>query len=142
MKRLSGQLSLILISFFGLVIVSAGGTAWGLRLQSSDALAINLAGRQRMLIQWMTRLAEEPAPGAVDREALGAAEQAFDETLRAFRQGGAVHYPTDQLVTLPAAGDAVIQAQLTQLENGWRAFQSTLDAVRNSPPEAPESLAL
>jgi len=136
MNRISGQLNLIFLSFFLLVIISAGGTIWGLRGQSSDALAINLAGRQRMLIQWMTRLAVEPARSPAEQEALNEAMRAFEETLQALRYGGPVHYPANQTVTLPAASAADIQAHLLRLAGEWQAFHKTLQAVQAAPSGA------
>src|SRR3970040_2221163 len=54
---IQGRMGLLFLAFFLLVSVSAGLTFWGIETQKTDALVINLAGRQRMLIQQMTRLA-------------------------------------------------------------------------------------
>ena len=54
--RLQVQLTILFTAFVLLVLVSVGVTYWGLQTQRQDALVINLAGRQRMLIQQMTRL--------------------------------------------------------------------------------------
>ncbi len=47
------RLGLIFLSFAFLVTISAGATFWSLETQKQDALVINLAGRQRMLLQQM-----------------------------------------------------------------------------------------
>lgn len=64
---------------------------------SSDAVSINLAGRQRMLSQRMTKSVLELDADARAGTSLSAAQQElqlslqlFDSTLRGFRQGGAV----------------------------------------------------
>ncbi len=53
------RMGMLLLAFFLLVVVSAGLTFWGIDQQKQDGLIINLAGRQRMFIQQMTRLALE-----------------------------------------------------------------------------------
>ncbi len=53
------KIGLLLLAFFLLVAISAGLTFWGIAQQQQDGLIINLAGRQRMFIQQMTRLALE-----------------------------------------------------------------------------------
>lgn len=134
MNRISGRLRIIFTSFFLLVLVSAGGTVSGLRAQSSDALAINLAGRQRMLIQWMTRLAEIPDRSPEERADLAAAISAFEQTLQAFTNGGQVKYPTDQPVNVPAAVDPDIQAQLKRLSSYWQNYHEQISIVQTSAP--------
>jgi len=133
MNRVAGLLRLLFLSFFLLVLVSAGGTVWGLHAHSSDALVINLAGRQRMLIQWLTRLAASPKPGLLEREALSNAAAAFDETLYALQFGGQVHYPNDRPVEIPPAREAGVQAQLTRVAELWGPFQAALEVIRAGP---------
>jgi len=140
-KRISSRLGLIFLAFFLLVAVSVVGTAWGLRAQSSDALAINLAGRQRMLIQWLARLADAPVSSSTETASLDAAALAFEETLQAFQHGGEVHYPADRIVRLDAAAEPAIQAQLARIETGWQGYQAALNTVQSTQPGAPQNLA-
>lgn len=137
MNRIARLLILIFLSFFFLVLVSAGGTIWGLRAQSSDALVINLAGRQRMLVQWMTRLAAAPDLGEVELAALAYAVEGFDETLRAFQNGGQAHYPAGQPVEIPAAREAHIQQQLKRVEMLWGEFRAHLEVIQSAIPTDP-----
>ena len=64
MKRLrfssiQSRFILLLVGFSMLVAVSVGVTFWGLDDQMQDARTVNLAGRQRMLVQQMRREALE-----------------------------------------------------------------------------------
>lgn len=141
MNRISGRLSLVFVCFFLLVLVSAGATTWGLQAQSSDALAINLAGRQRMLIQWMTRLAVAPDRSPEELSALSAASRAFDQTMRAFISGGTVEYPTGQAAAIPAASDPDVQAQLERLNIGWQDYHTRLTVIQSTAPDDPANIS-
>ena len=48
------RLGLLFLSFLILVMISVVATGWIVRDQDRDALVINLAGRQRMLVQQIT----------------------------------------------------------------------------------------
>lgn len=50
-SRLQTRFALLFAAFAPLVVVSVGVTYLGLQTQRQDALIINLAGRQRMLVQ-------------------------------------------------------------------------------------------
>ncbi|MBK9923692.1 MAG: type IV pili methyl-accepting chemotaxis transducer N-terminal domain-containing protein [Anaerolineales bacterium] len=132
-QRLQTQLILLFIAFASLVLVSVGVTYWGLQTQGQDALVINLAGRQRMLIQQMTRLSfqlqdgDESAPAALKES-----EQIFSQTLSALQHGGSAPYLADSVVNLPAASDAQIQKALRDVESSWGQYRSTLDAMDSS----------
>ncbi len=104
-SSLQGRLGWLFLSFFLLVSVSAGLALWSLASQDQDALLVNLAGRQRMLIQQMSRLAlelertETPAAPAV----LHDARSLFQQTLVALATGGEAPYPGAPGADLPAA---------------------------------------
>jgi len=132
-QRLQTQLILLFIAFALLVLVSVGVTYWGLQTQGQDALVINLAGRQRMLIQQMTRLSfqlqdgDESAPAALKES-----EQIFSQTLSALQHGGSSPYLADSVVSLPATSDEQIQTALRDVESSWGQYRSTLDAMDSS----------
>ena len=52
-NRIATKMGLIFSSFAILVLVSVGVSIWGLNAEKLDAVVINLAGRQRMLVQQM-----------------------------------------------------------------------------------------
>lgn len=129
-KRLQSQLIFLFIAFALLVVISVGVTYWGLQTQGQDALVINLAGRQRMLIQQMTRLSLQVRDG--DESALAElheAERVFDQTLSAFQNGGSAPYLTDSVVNLPATSDTQVLEALSDVESSWEQYRSTLDAM-------------
>ncbi|MGC8855330.1 MAG: type IV pili methyl-accepting chemotaxis transducer N-terminal domain-containing protein [Anaerolineae bacterium] len=91
---LRGRFTLLFVAFVLLVLVSVGATYIGLETQRQDALIINLAGRQRMLIQQMGRLAFEAGAGQdTVNAALQESEKMFTQTLQALRDGGAGPLP-------------------------------------------------
>ena len=100
-KRLQTQLIFLFIAFTVLVLISVGVTYWGLQTQQQDALVINLAGRQRMLIQQMTRLSFQQQNGdETASAALQESEKIFSQTLSALQNGGTAPYLTDSVVNL------------------------------------------
>lgn len=131
-RRLQTQLILLFISFALLVVVSIGVTYWGLQAEGQDALVVNLAGRQRMLIQQMTRLAFQWQDG--DESAFAAlqiSEITFEQTLSALRNGGVAPYLTNSVVYLPITRDLQILFALNEVESAWREYRFTLDAMES-----------
>jgi nitrate/nitrite-specific signal transduction histidine kinase len=137
LQRLQVQLVILLTAFVLLVGVSASLTFWGLQTQQQDALVINLAGRQRMLIQQMTRLALQLQGG--DESALGElreSERMFGETLSALQNGGEAPYLEDGIASLPATSDPQILAALQEMESNWLQYRSMLGTIAASPSES------
>ena len=137
MHRLQIQLTILFTAFVLLVVVSVGLTFWGLQTQRQDALVINLAGRQRMLAQQMTRLAlqfqggDDSAPAALQES-----RQTFQQTLSALQNGGTAPYLTDSVVNLPITRDPQTVAALREEEAAWNQYRSTLDAMTVSTADA------
>jgi two-component system nitrate/nitrite sensor histidine kinase NarX len=129
-------MGLLLLAFFLLVVVSAGLTFWGINQQKQDGLIINLAGRQRMFIQQMTRLALEieRSPTSQPKAELEQVSSDFSRTLRAFRDGGQAPYQDTQAVQLRPIKDPQILSQIDQIEQDWGDFQANLDILVHQPP--------
>ncbi len=135
-QRLQVQFTVLFTTFVLLVMTSVGATYWGLQTQQQDALVINLAGRQRMLIQQMTRLALQSQNG--DEAALAVlkdSERMFSQTLSALRDGGSALYLADRVVNLPSTQDAQLLAALDEQQTSWDAFRTTLGDITSSSPE-------
>lgn len=135
-SSIQGRLGLLLAGFALLVASAVGVTYWGIEAQSNDARLINLAGRQRMLIQQMTRLSLQ-IKISNDQQAkseLLDAGQTFEQTLDAMQFGGQAPYLPDQLANVPAARDATVLQQLEQLRNSWAVFRNAADTVASEPP--------
>lgn len=110
---------------------------------AEDATSINLAGRQRMLTQRLSKslfaselaLANGTLPGALSDE-LALSTRLFDETLTAFRHGGTVTGGDGKPLRLnAAAGDrsADIVARSNTLWEPWRQLLLPLHASRRPP---------
>ena len=137
LKSLQGSLTLLFMAFVLLVLISAGAMIWGLETQRQDALVINLAGRQRMLAQQMTRLAYEAGAGENNTNAaLLEAEQTFDQTLRALLDGGETPYLSDTTVTLPFTRDPAIRSALNEVDSAWNKYRSTLESMASSSTDS------
>lgn len=147
LKSLQGRLSALFIAFVLLVLTSVGATFWGVKTQQKDALVINLAGRQRMLVQLMTRLAIEHQDDAT-KETLTQAETTFEQTLFALKNGGTTTYLPDDLVTLPPTQDVEIIAALKTTRESWEEFRASIDLIQSMPlgdaglPEAVQGLEI
>ncbi|HNO85059.1 MAG TPA: GAF domain-containing protein [Anaerolineales bacterium] len=135
LKSLQGRLSTLFIAFVLLVLTSVGATFWGVKTQQKDALVINLAGRQRMLVQLMTRLAMEHQDDAT-KETLTQAETTFEQTLSALEDGGTTTYLPDNFVTLPPTQDAEIIAALEVTRESWGKFRASIDLIQSMPKGA------
>ncbi len=142
-KHLQTQLIFLFIAFTALVLVSVGATYWGLQAQEQDALVINLSGRQRMLIQQMTRLALQLQSGDESASsALQESEQIFGQTLLALQSGGTAPYLTDSVVNLPATTDTQILTALHDVETNWEHYRFTLETVAASSDSASLQITL
>ncbi len=142
MQRLTlrSRLGLIFLAFFLLVVVSVTTTYLGIEAQKEDALVINLAGRQRMLVQQMTRqsLELERQPGSDTRLALQESAQAFEQSLLALRDGGGVPYLAGISSVLPATRDPRTLSQLDQIAVLWNGFKGNLQIVLRGDPSSQE----
>ena len=139
LSSIQGGFVLLLLAFFLLVIVAAGVTFWSLETQRQDALLINLAGRQRMLVQQMTREALEIGMGEAGShtQILEEASQTFEQTLRALRSGGPAPYLPGREVKIPPTRNGRLLNQLTEVDTIWQAFRDDLQTVLTQPPTSP-----
>lgn len=134
LQRLHVQLTILFTAFALLVLVSVAVTYWGLQTQQQDALVINLAGRQRMLVQQMTRLALQMQDGDESASvSLQEAEQIFSQTLSALQNGGTAPYLADSVVNLPLTRDPQLLAALDDVNSTWSGYRSTLQSIAASP---------
>jgi two-component system nitrate/nitrite sensor histidine kinase NarX len=140
LSSIQGRMGLLFLAFFLLVAVSVGVTFRGIETQKKDALVINLAGRQRMLIQQMTRFSLEIEKGEDQTHnlALQEAIRTFDQTLLALRYGGQAPYSPDRSVSLPTTTNPLLTSQLDQVLADWQAFKASLETILNTPIEAAE----
>lgn len=128
------RLGIIFLAFLCLLLISVTLTFAGLESQKQDARVINLAGRQRLLIQQMSNLA---LSAEFDEEnenipALVTAANTFEETLTVLHGGGAIlDYTGEQIVLLPPSNPA-LKVELEQLQSDWQAYRLLIDQVAHS----------
>lgn len=132
------KLGTIFVGFLLLVAGSVVATFVAVRAQRADALVINLAGRQRMLTQAMTKavLALAYDPASSHEAELREAADRFDRTLTALLDGGSVPYG-GEIVALPPTTDGAIRAQLKAVDELWQELQQELQTVQRAEPETP-----
>lgn len=106
-----------------------------------DAVAINLAGRQRMLSQRVTKavlaVQDDLAQGravAADLKELKDASRLFDITLDALRHGGTVPGGDGKPVYLGAVTSSTGQATLRQALALWKPYQQGIESLLAAPP--------
>lgn len=110
---------------------------------AEDAVSINLAGRQRMLTQRLSKalyaselaVASGPLPPALQDELL-LASRLFDNTLQGFRQGAQVTGGDGRSVFLPAAAGPKSADILARALAVWEPWRRALDPLREAGTSA------
>jgi len=131
LKSLQGRLSALFFAFVLLVLTSVGATFWGVKTQQNDALIINLAGRQRMLVQLMVRLAGGDQGSGATNEMLVEAKTIFDQTLTALEHGGVTLYLPAKYVSIPETNNPEILEALRDVRQSWEKFRVAIDEVED-----------
>lgn len=138
LSSIRGRMGAIFIAFAALVTVSVAVSYRIIETQAQDALIINLAGRQRMLLQQMTKNALEVEKNGQTatphRQAAQEAAVTFDQTLRALLRGGSAPYLPRQAAVIPATQNPAIANTLTQLSQTWTTFERNLNTVLTTVP--------
>jgi hypothetical protein len=114
---------------------------------SEDALAINLAGRQRMLSQRMTKalltIETDAQRGLPNTEALAELKKTvdlFDTTLGGFQHGGMVIGGDENPVYLAAVSAPKGRAILDKADAIWQPYKAFLAPLANGNGYLPEQL--
>jgi len=125
-----GRLGIIFLAFFCLLIASVTAAFVILDTQEQDARIINLAGRQRMLLQQMTGMALEYENNpARYGPALREPADSFQQTLDLLRSGGRMVDYTGAQVILQPLRDPAWAAQLDDMQAGWQTYAALLDRL-------------
>ena len=135
MKNLLVKILLPMMILGALIAVIYVSTLMITESQKDDAVVINLAGRQRMLTQKMTKEALAVCTGYSQYvESLPNTMKVFEITLKALRDGGKA--PLDLGMTkwtvLPPAGYKDVYNQLTKVMNLWAPFKESLQRILES----------
>ena len=140
LSSIQSRFTLLLIAFTLLVIVSAGATFWNLENQKRDASIINLAGRQSMLVQLMTREAVEMMEieeSNLHIQILQESIQTYEKTLEALKNGGPAPDQPGEYVVLPPTQDSRLIARLEEVETTWGDYKYNLQSILAQPPDSP-----
>ena len=151
MSSIRVQLTTIFLSFIVLLIINMAATYSVLQRQADDGLIVNLAGRQRMLTQKMTKESMQLANASYEnntdqinkyRDQLNDTIKVFDMTLFALKDGGSA--PLDlqlrKMRTCPPAATKQIQDQLQKVVDLWQPFQKHVDGVMSSRGKSREDI--
>ena len=98
-----------------------------------DALAINIAGRQRMLSQRLTKsvllLEEDRDNRATYQKELTQVYELFNSTLNGFKQGGVVFDGNGQGVLFAQVNDAYVQKYISQAEEYIQSLSTPVEGL-------------
>jgi len=143
LSTISSRIVAILTAFA--LLLGAGATASHivLKRQADDALVVNLAGRQRMLTQKMTKegaqllnAAHEGSDSALsaDRDQLQNTMRVFETTLIALKDGGPapLNLEMTRMRQLPPASTPEIAKQLDTVTASWEPFKKNMNEVIQS----------
>lgn len=128
------------LAFLLLIVAAAAVSLATLQAQESDALVINLAGRQRMLIQRLVLEAlgvQNDASPAYRQALVETAHTHFEPTLEALVSGGEVRSVDGISVRLPPTRDPEILAQLRTVRATWREMDQAIRVVLEEEPQSP-----
>ena len=143
-KHLVGAILLFVLLDLSILVINY----WITYQLSKDAIAINLAGRQRMLSQRITKslltlnFQTAVAQRQATQEELRASVHIFDQTLVAFNRGGvAVRGDGGNVVLDPVASEPA-QQLLKQALNLWNPMHDRLLPYMTTPTEIPDEIII
>ncbi|HEB68618.1 MAG TPA: HAMP domain-containing protein [Desulfobulbus sp.] len=143
------KLKMIMFSFAGIIVLMFLATLYVTQKQKNDGLLINLAGRQRMLSQkmskelhhfmWLSQTTGKPDAAAADQ--VRDTMKIFSMTLDALTHSGKAPLSLDLKSTeyrqIPAAKEPAL-AQLNNVVSLWKQFPPIVERVlkeKNTPQE-------
>jgi methyl-accepting chemotaxis protein len=123
--KVSTRLYLASVAQFAIAVGLVGLFLHLQEKQSFDSVAINLAGRQRMLTQKMTKEMLLFSQGSLGADAARSSIEIFDQTLKGLTYGGEVPLDLEgrKRTTLPTGADAESVEQWKRVEALWKAFR-------------------
>jgi len=134
------------VAVFSIVVVMFGATWWLTSAQKTDALVVNLAGRQRMLVEKISKnvlhyldVTRQGLPTADLQRTITDQVQVFETTLAALTSSGDAPLglsPAGKTAKVPAATAEALE-KLRQVRARWDDFGRDLKACLDAPdPQA------
>ncbi|WP_022852321.1 methyl-accepting chemotaxis protein [Thermodesulfatator atlanticus] len=115
LSTIKGRIQAIIVVMFLLSILNAGVVFWSLHKNEGDARYVNYAGRERMLVQKITKEVLSK-----DFESARQTAALFDSSLKALRYG-------DEAMGLKPVKDEAIIESWEKLNTAWQKFKKALD---------------
>lgn len=151
LSTIQGRMLMIFAAFAVLLGGLVATTRSVLSTQSDDGLLVNLAGRQRMLSQKMTKeclqlttaqVAGRTAKASEYRDAMRSTMQIFETTLFSLRDGGPAPINLDmtRMRQVPPAATAPIRGQFDDVVKHWTPLKSHLNALMTTEVPSPEHI--
>lgn len=139
LRSLISRFALLFAGFLLLVALSGLLMLHLTEAQRRDALTINLAGRQRVLVQTLVReaLVQSREPAEANQLALVETVAAFDTTLTALRFGGRAPYLPGRTVDIAPPTDQDTIARLDEVIRQWAGFQAYVEILLEAEPDEP-----
>ncbi len=129
------RLVLLICAFISLILLGTAGINLWVASAKSDGAVINLAGRQRMLTQKMTKEAMLTIAGFDQSSALEKTKALFDTTLTGLIDG-------DASLNIPKLEEGELKEQLLKVSSIWDRFQEDiLHAIENPTQDHLKSLS-
>jgi methyl-accepting chemotaxis protein len=123
---IKGKLGLIMGSFVVLILATILATFWTVSAQKSDSTVMNMAGRQRMLSQKMSKEVMALLQGKASADEALATVELFDTSLLALISGNAE-------MGIPKTKEPEIQTQLAKVNKMWSDFKLNItELVENA----------
>jgi methyl-accepting chemotaxis protein len=126
-----------------IVVVIACGlgvTMWIISSQLKDSIVVNIAGRQRMLTQKMSKDALALSLGVEEaRDRLEKSSSEFDAAYNALINGGVLDI--GEVVELPPVKDADILEQMDRIGAVWKAFYADVKVMLDKDSDLPSFTA-
>jgi two-component system, NarL family, nitrate/nitrite sensor histidine kinase NarX len=128
---------LLFLAFAVLVIISVSAAFWVITTQRADARIINYAGRQRMLVHYMTRLVLEYERDKNPNQLLELQEaiETFEATHNALSSGSQLQSISKSSLELSPPGKPALQFALWEVEAVWVDFKAGLIEIIQSAPD-------
>lgn len=139
-QTIQSRMVLIFLAFTLLLAGASGATYVVLTQQADDGLVVNLAGRQRMLSQKLTKetmqLANAAASGQATkvtslRDTVRQTARVFESTLFAMRDGGAAPINLDmtKMRDMPVPQSEDVRRQLEVVAGLWQPFKVNVEKL-------------
>ncbi len=128
------KIFLQILVIFGLFLFSAIYTWVTLTNQKNDSKVINIAGRQRMLSQKMSK--EVFAINSITDQRKNAYIKSLKKTAALFDKSLNLLIEGDDDEGIPAAEDPEVIKALNIVKNDWSAFKKNIEIIQNNPIES------